>query len=192
MFGKVLFGSAVLLFSSLNAHSTLIEYEIDFSPNALDPDGGNGSFYWNDATHLISGLRWDFGAGRMGGVDDSLANWTSVVSGGTFAELIFEMLALEDVHPADCTVAGICATGFADVNGLFGWPGETMIFRTEEPGPRQIYRLEHGDTETTGTFSTRRVSVPEPRITALTGIGLAAMGLVAVLGSGSAIQRKGG
>ena len=119
---------AALLFAPFAASAALLEYKVTFGANAGDADGGVGGFYWNDSTHLISNLSWDFGGGNSGGIDDTKINWSFEVFGGTLAEFFFEILTGQDVSPAACsTLLTGCGQSF-DAPEVFGYPPTSISF----------------------------------------------------------------
>ena len=51
--------AAALIGSPFVAQAAPVYYDLSFGGNALDADGGTGSFVWDDTTRLLSNLVWD-------------------------------------------------------------------------------------------------------------------------------------
>src|SRR5262245_37538420 len=104
---------AAALAGPLTAQAVPVTYDINFGGNAADADCGVGSFIWDDSTHALSNVVWDFRAGPLGsgGINDATIGWSEIVVGGTLAELVAEIL-LKDagLHPAQCAdLLGNCS-----------------------------------------------------------------------------------
>lgn len=172
---------ALLALLPLAAQAIPIRYDITFSSNALDADGGVGSFFRDDTTHLISNVTWDFGGGNTGGIDDAIMNWSAIVFGGTASDFFFEILTGQDVHPTSCGTSGVtCSTGANAVSGLFGYPDKVMLFAFGTalgPDPHTYVMQFLNNTEVRGSYSTKlAIAVPEPGTFGLLTLGLFAIG----------------
>jgi len=147
----------VLMGASTNVvHAAPVLYEITFGPNSLDPDGGTGSFVWDDGSRLISNLVWDFGPGHLGsgGVDDSLFPWSGSVFNGTQSEWVFEILTDTDVVVEGCSSGDIISCGVIFTCCVFGGFSDFQFHLVG--GVQQVYNARvPGFPAATGTFSTR-------------------------------------
>lgn len=115
---------------SMQAGATPVRYDVAFTAMNGPGPSGTGTFYWDDAVASVSNFTWDFGWGFdangnyvsfSGGVDDSRADWTSLIRGGTKAEYFFEIMTGYDAHPDPCFDWG-CNLNFGPdgFNGKFG------------------------------------------------------------------------
>jgi hypothetical protein len=151
--------------ASTNAvHAAPVLYEITFGPNSLDPNGGTGSFIWDDSTRLLSNLRWDFGPGPLGsgGVDDNLYPWSGPIFSGTQSEWAFEVLTDTDMVVEGCSSGQIVSCGVIFL-GDFLFGGFSGFEFHLNNGEQQIYNASvPGFPAVTGTFSTRRITGVQP------------------------------
>jgi hypothetical protein len=164
------------IFTSI-ANASPIQYQFGLGATSLTPDGGVGSFYWDDATHLISNITWDFGGGLTGGSNDANLDWSADIgSGGTFSELAFEVLTGQDVFAG--AVCG-CAFGLAGTDILgsaarsYGFPGTFIAFG--RIAGVLTYQVQTNSDSSVGTFQGAVIAptaVPEPGILGLMGLGL--------------------
>jgi len=156
-----------------------VQYTFQMGPSDILSDGGTGSFFWDSNTATISQLRWDFGSGRTGGVDDSLANWSQPFVGTTVGVFTFDILT--GLGGVGCGETSSCVSGFYSFNGLFGFPdpapGGNIGFEAQNIGVHDYQvRLNSDDDVHYGSFSVATiapVTVAEPGILPLMGTGLA-------------------
>lgn len=116
-----LLAAAALLVGTSNVGNAVpVEYDVSY--NATLGPSGVGSFFFDDATGLITDFSWDFG-GVTGGLSDS--TFTGIIFGDTLGRFIFEILSQTDVHPAVCDEAGSCSDSrpIDFGSGPFGSPG---------------------------------------------------------------------
>lgn len=162
--------SAIMLIASFVAGSAFavpVEYEISFS----GPVTGTGAFVWDNDSQLMSNMSWQFGTAGSGGVDNTTFDWTAESNTGNVSQFLFEVLTMEDVHPANCSdISSICGMEITDTFGDF----DTALFSFS--GGLHRYSFMIGDQYAAyGTFITQLVgpaSVPAPASLALLGLGL--------------------
>ena len=164
--------AATLFLVPATADAAPIRYQINFGATATDPAGGTGFFFRDDVTELLSDFTWDFGGGNTGGLVDASIDWAAPVFGGTLSNFLFEILTLQDVHPAACSTVLIgCSQGF-NAGQVFGYPGGFFAFEDQVNTNAQTYFS--AATGSTGSFSTQlapRVA-PEPGTLALLALGM--------------------
>ncbi|MEM8492486.1 MAG: hypothetical protein AAF756_16845 [Pseudomonadota bacterium] len=99
------FLSTIAFIASAHVNAALINFELTYGATAVTPDGGVGSFVWDDAALLISDFVWDFGGGDVGGYEQSLFDDSGELfgPGSTRSTILFEPLTGQDVGPF-----GIC------------------------------------------------------------------------------------
>ena len=163
--------------------ATPVKHAFDMGPSDIFASGGNGSFFWDTDTSSISNLTWDFGNGRVGGVDDVRANWSQDVFGGTLAEFTFDILAGSGVHPLNCGGGATgCAFGFDASHGVVpgGFPGPLgdMAFAVDNLVLAYQVRLNLFELPHEGFFSTATATpaaVSEPGTLSMLAAGIAAL-----------------
>ena len=154
-----LFAIASLVTSSL-VHANTSEYEIIFDGSIVG-NAGVGSFLWDDSTNLISDITWDFG-NLIGGIDDTIINWSNIVFGDTISSIALENLTQQDVSSVNCITVN-CAIS---TNGYVSYGSSSatnIIFSTDGLGAQTyaIYDSIAGAFAVQGNFSTSEVTVPE-------------------------------
>jgi MYXO-CTERM domain-containing protein len=172
---KKLYALLLIVLAPASAFAIPVQYTLAFGANDIDADGGTGSLYWDADAHSLSNLTWDFGAGRTGGVLDSMASWSHYALGtsGTQAEFVFEILTGENVFlPIACGTSSACGAGFG-APALFGWPGSSITFSLNNVGTRS-YDVEVNGTLHHGSVSSAvatAVSEPSPWVLVTAGLG---------------------
>ena len=172
VFSAALLAGALLLVPAIAAAAP-IGYQINFGATAAEPAGGTGFFFRDDVTELLSNFTWDFG-GSTGGIVDPSVNWSESVFGGTLSNFLFEILTLQDVHPADCSAVSTGCSSSFNASQLFGYPGDSIEFSDQVNTNAQLYVL--GNLGPLGSFSTQLAptAVPEPGTLALLALGMGA------------------
>lgn len=177
---RKLYLSVLLALLPAGAWAVPVNYTFTLGANDIDADGGTGSLFWDDETHLISQFGWDFGDGRNGSITDIYAGWGLPTFGGTFAEFAFEIVSGNDVHPAACGLGTGCGFSMSSPLLFVGWPDLGSLtalieFRVNADGTRN-YVMWDGEVSHDGSFGAAvPTSVPEPGSFALLAAGLAAL-----------------
>jgi hypothetical protein len=177
---RKLYALLLIALAPASALAMPVQYTFEFGATDIDADGGIGSLYWDTDTHSLSNLTWDFGAGRTGGILDSMASWSSHALGtsGTHAEFVFEILSGQDVFlPIPCGTSAACSAGFG-VPLLFGWPGSSISFSLNNVGTHSYDVLVNGTYHHGSLSNAVATAVPEPTPWVLVTAGLATVALL--------------
>lgn len=158
--------AALAVFAATSsAQAAPVTYKLNFDGSGSGL-AGTGSFTYDAATTLGSGLAWDFGSGRTGGVSDSLFSTFPFIGDLFFNSILFHPNSLDFGAAFTPSDAGFTFGPFGEDTSYFCWG--TLSSFCGMPDSVQVSYLfvdigaTGGRTVYTGYITTNVTTVPEP------------------------------